>query len=228
MAGLFYFLYFQVFKTVNNKTMAATLLKINPENPQMSKIAQVVEILRNGGVIIYPTDTIYGLGCDLHNARALEKVCRLKGLKPDKANLSFICQDLTHISDYAKMDTGTYKVMKKALPGPFTFILEAGSKLPKVGGARKKTVGIRVPNHNIPQLLVQELGNPLISTSLRDDDEILEYSTDPELIFEKFKHQVDAVIDGGFGKNVASTIVNCENGEFAILRQGAGDINEFI
>jgi len=208
--------------------MPAILLKINPDNPQMSKIAQAVEILRKGGIIIYPTDTIYGLGCDLHNVRALEKVCRLKGLKPEKANLSFICQDLTHISDYARMDTQLYKLMKKALPGPFTFILEAGSKLPKIGGVRKKTVGIRVPDHQIPQVLVQELGNPLISTSIHDDDSIIEYSTDPELIFEKFKNQVDAVIDAGYGQNIPSTVVSCENGEITVLRQGAGNIDQYL
>ena len=208
--------------------MAATLLKINPDNPQAAKIAQVAEVLRNGGIIIYPTDTIYGLGCDLHNQRAVERVFKFKGLKPEKANLSFICKDLTHISDYAKMDTQVYKVMKKALPGPFTFILEAGNKLPKVAGVRKKTVGIRVPDHKIPRCLVEELGNPLISTSLHDDDEILEYATDPELLYEKYKHLVDVVIDAGAGNNVPSTVVSCESGDFAILRQGAGDLEQYL
>ncbi|QMU29261.1 L-threonylcarbamoyladenylate synthase [Adhaeribacter radiodurans] len=207
----------------------ATLIKIHPDNPPMNKILQVVEILRKGGIVIYPTDTIYGMGCDLHNARALERLCHLKGLKPDKANLSFICSDLTHISDYARnISTSVYKVMKKALPGPFTFVLEASSKVPRLGGIRKKTVGIRVPNHQIPLCIVRELGNPIISTSIHDDDAIIEYATDPELIFEKFRHSVDAVIDGGYGKNVPSTVINCEDEQFEVLRQGAGIIEEYV
>ncbi|MDQ4140689.1 MAG: L-threonylcarbamoyladenylate synthase [Bacteroidota bacterium] len=207
----------------------ATFLKIHPDNPPMSKIMQVVEILRKGGIVIYPTDTIYGMGCDLHNARALERLCQLKGIKPDKANLSFICADLTHISDYARnISTSVYKVMKKALPGPFTFVLEASGKVPRLGGIRKKTVGIRVPDNQIPLSIVRELGNPIISTSIHDDDEIIEYATDPELIFEKFRHLVDAVVDGGYGNNVPSTVVNCEDDQFEVLRQGAGIIEEYV
>lgn len=207
----------------------ATLLKIHPDNPPMSKILQVVEILRKGGIVIYPTDTIYGMGCDLHNARALERLCQLKGLKPDKANLSFICADLTHIADYARnISTSVYKVMKKALPGPFTFVLEASSKVPRLGGIRKKTVGIRVPDNQIPLCIVRELGNPIISTSIHDEDEIIEYATDPELIFEKFRHLVDAVVDGGYGHNVPSTVVNCNDEQFEVLRQGAGNIEEYV
>ncbi|WP_162055594.1 L-threonylcarbamoyladenylate synthase [Pontibacter pamirensis] len=204
----------------------ASFLQIHPETPQQRKILEAVEILRNGGVIIYPTDTIYGLGCDIHNARAVERVCLIKGIKPDKANLSFICSDLTHISDYAKIDTPTYKVMKKALPGPFTFVLDASSRVPKYAGT-KKTVGIRVPDNKIALQLVKELGNPILSTSVRDDDEVLEYSTDPELIYEKYKNLVDAVIDGGPGKNMASTVVDVTN-NFEVLREGSGDIEQFL
>lgn len=207
----------------------ALLLKIHPDNPPLTKILQVVEVLRKGGIVIYPTDTIYGMGCDLHNARALERLCQLKGIKPDKANLSFICSDLTHISDYVRnISTPAYKVMKKALPGPFTFVLDAGNKVPRLGGARKKTVGIRVPDNQIPLCIVKELGNPIISTSIHDDDEIIEYTTDPELIYEKFRNLVDIVIDGGYGNNVPSTVINCEDDKFEILRQGAGIIEEYV
>lgn len=206
----------------------AAFIQIHPDNPQERKIREIVDILRNGGVIIYPTDTIYGLGCDIHNARAIERVCQIKGVKPDKVNLSFICSDLTHISDYAKIDTPTYKVMKKALPGPFTFVLNATSNAPKYASAKKKTVGIRVPENNIALQLVKELGNPILSTSIHDEDEVLEYSTDPELIYEKYKNLVDAVVDGGYGNNVASTVVDATNNTFEVLRPGAGDIEEFL
>jgi tRNA threonylcarbamoyl adenosine modification protein (Sua5/YciO/YrdC/YwlC family) len=207
----------------------AQFIKIHPENPPLKKILEVVDILRQGGIIIYPTDTIYGIGCDLHNARAVEKLCHIKGIKPEKANLSFICSDLTHISDYAKgISTQTYKVMKKALPGPFTFILEASAKVPKFGGAKKKTVGIRVPDNDICVMLVRELGNPIISTSIRDEDEVIEYSTDPELIYEKYRGLVDAVIDGGYGHNIASTVVNCVDDAFEVVREGAGELEECL
>jgi tRNA threonylcarbamoyl adenosine modification protein (Sua5/YciO/YrdC/YwlC family) len=206
----------------------AVFIQIHPENPQERKIQEAVEILRNGGVIIYPTDTIYGIGCDIHNARAVERVCQIKGVKPDKVNLSFICSDLTHISDYAKIDTPTYKVMRKALPGPFTFVLNATSHVPKLAGGKKKTVGIRVPDNNIALMLVKELGNPILSTSIRDEDEVVEYSTDPELIYEKYRNLVDAVIDGGYGSNKASTVVDATNNSFEVLREGAGDIEEYL
>lgn len=205
----------------------ATFIQIHPDNPQEKKIREAAAILRNGGVIIYPTDTIYGLGCDIHNVRAVERVCQIKGVKPDKVNLSFICSDLTHISDYAKLDTPTYKVMKKALPGPFTFILEASSRVPRYAGSKKKTVGIRVPDNQIALALVRELGNPIISTSIHDEDEVLEYSTDPELIYEKYRNLVDAVIDGGYGNNTASTVVDAAN-NFEILREGAGDLEQYL
>lgn len=207
----------------------ATFMKIHPDNPPLNKILQVVEVLRKGGIIIYPTDTIYGMGCDLHNQRAIERICQIKGIKPEKANFSFVCSDLTHISDYAKgISTATYKVMKKALPGPFTFVLEASSKVPKFGTAKKKTVGIRVPENDICLTLVKELGNPIISTSIHDEDEVIEYSTDPELIYEKYRNLVDLVIDGGYGNNIASTVISCVDDEFEVLRQGAGDIEEYL
>ncbi|KAA3439254.1 L-threonylcarbamoyladenylate synthase [Rufibacter hautae] len=206
----------------------ASFIRIHPDNPQPKAIAQAVDILRKGGLVIYPTDTIYGLGCDLHNARAVERLCQIRGINPAKAHLSFICHDLTHISDYARISTQTYKVMKKALPGPFTFVLEASSKVPKLGGKRKETVGIRIPANNISRLLVQELGNPIVSTSIHDEDEVVEYTTDPELIYEKYRNLVDLVIDGGFGNNVPSTVINCENDEYEVLRAGAGDIEEFL
>lgn len=206
----------------------ADFLRIHPDNPQQKGILQAVEVLRKGGLVIYPTDTIYGLGCDLHNARAVERLCQLRGIHPAKATLSFICHDLTHISDYARISTQTYKVMKKALPGPFTFVLEASSKVPKLGGTRRKTVGIRVPDNTVALKLVEELGNPIISTSIHDEDEVIEYTTDPELIYEKYRNLVDLVIDGGYGNNIASTVINCENDDYDILRQGAGNIEEYL
>lgn len=208
--------------------MSATLLKIYPQNPELKKILQVVESLKNGGLIIYPTDTIYGLGCDIHNQKAVERVCQIKGIRPDKINFSFICYDLSHISEYANISTATFKVMKKALPGPFTFILHSSNRVPKILNANKKTVGIRVPDNTIPRTIVKELGNPIITTSIHDEDEVIEYSTDPELIYEKYKGLVDFVIDGGYGKNVASTVVDCTQDNFEVVRQGLGDINEYL
>lgn len=205
----------------------AAFIQIHPDNPQEKKIREVADILRNGGIVIYPTDTIYGIGCDIHNTRAVERVCQIKGVKADKVHLSFICSDLTHISDYARIDTAAYKVMKKALPGPFTFVLEASSKVPRYSGSKKKTVGIRVPDNNIALGLVRELGNPILSTSIRDEDEVVEYSTDPELIYDKYKHLVDVVIDGGYGNNIASTVIDAAN-NFEVLREGAGDIEQYL
>lgn len=200
------------------------ILNIHPENPNPKRIEQVVEILRNGGVIIYPTDTIYGIGCDMMNQKAVAKVAALKGLKPENANFSIVCYDLSHISNYARIETADYKMMKKALPGPFTFILNATGNMPKVFKNKKKTIGIRVPDNNIARTLVKEFGNPLIATSVHDDDEILEYTTDPELIHEKYGKQVDVVINGGFGKNEASTIVDLTEKDPEILRQGLGEL----
>jgi tRNA threonylcarbamoyl adenosine modification protein (Sua5/YciO/YrdC/YwlC family) len=205
------------------------LIRIYEENPNPSAIERVVEVLRNGGVVIYPTDTIYGIGCDITNHKAVERVCQIRGIKTDKANLSFICNDLTSISQYTKpLDTATFRLLKRALPGPFTFILKASGQVPKLLSTKKKTVGIRVPDNNIAREIVAQLGNPIITTSIRDDDEIIEYSTDPELIYEKYSELVDIVIDGGYGENIPSTIVDCTTGEFEILRQGKGLIEDFI
>lgn len=206
----------------------AEFIRLYEKGTDMRKIAQIVACLRDGGVIIYPTDTVYGMGCDIHNTRAVEKICQIKGIKPNKNNFSFICNDLSHISDYAKVSNAGFKLMKKALPGPFTFILEGNNKVPKVLSQSKKTVGIRIPDNEIPRLIVQELGNPIITTSIHDDDSIVEYSTDPELIFEKFQHQVDIVIDGGYGNNTPSTIVDATTDEFDIIRQGLGDLSVFV
>lgn len=173
------------------------LIRIYEDNPNEKSIAQVVEILRKGGVVIYPTDTVYGLGCDINNQKAIERVCTIRGIKPEKANLSFVCYDLTDISQYTKpFDTATFRVLKKALPGPFTFIFNASNQVPKLLSSKKKTVGIRVPDNRIAREIVRQLGNPIVSASIHDDDEIMEYSTDPELIHEKYGDIVDAVIDG--------------------------------
>lgn len=201
------------------------LLEIHPDNPDPRKIAQVVNILRNGGIIIYPTDTIYGLGCDITNEAAIEKICRLKGIKPNKANFSFICNDLSHISDYTMaFSTAIYKIMKKALPGPYTFILRANNQVPRLFKTNKKTVGIRVPNNNIARRLVQELGNPILSTSLKLADDIVEYPTDPYQIFYDYENLVDVVIDGGAGSHTPSTIVDVTADEPVLIREGAGEV----
>lgn len=207
--------------------MPCEFIKLYEENPEEKKLRKIVDVLNDGGVIIYPTDTVYGIGCDFSNTKAVQKICQLKDTNPQ--SLSFICYDLSEISAYTKgLSTPVFKVMKKALPGPFTFILNANSNVPKVLNAKKKTVGIRVPNNNIPRQLVQMLGRPIITTSLKDDDEVLEYTTDPELIFEKYQHDVDIVIDGGYGGNVPSTIVDCSGEEFVLVREGLGDINEYL
>ncbi len=209
--------------------MKAKLIKINSTNPQMNKIAEVVEVLRRGGIIIYPTDTVYGIGCDIHNQKAVERLCKIKNINPQKINLSFICYDLSHISEYTRnLPTNIFKIMKKALPGPFTFILNASGKVPKILNTKKNTVGIRVPDNAIPRLIVKELGNPIITTSIKDEDAIIEYSTDPELIYERFKGLVDIVIDGGLGNIEASTIVDCTTDEPEILREGLGKIEEVL
>lgn len=199
------------------------LVKIYPENPNQREISRIVEILKNGGLVIYPTDTVYAIGCDALNVRAVEKICQLKDINPNKSNLSIICYDLSNISEYARVDNQTFKVMKKNLPGPFTFILNTTSQLPKIYKNRK-TVGIRVPDNNIIRELVNQLGNPIMTTSVKDDDELLEYSTDPELIHEKYENGVDIVIDGGYGGIEGSTIVDCTNNEYEIMRQGKGKL----
>jgi len=205
------------------------LLRIYPENPNLKAIEQVVDVLRKGGIIIYPTDTVYGLGCDITNQKAIERICQIRRIKPEKANFSFICYDLSHISDYTKpIDTTTFRVLKKALPGPFTFIFNASHKVPKLLSSNKKTVGIRVPDNDIAREIVRELGNPIVSTSIHDDDEVIEYSTDPELIYEKYQDLVDIVIDGGYGGNIASTIVDCTSGEFEVIREGKGELEIYL
>ncbi len=205
------------------------LLKIYEQNPSPKAIQQVADVVRRGGLIIYPTDTVYGLGCDINNHKAIERVCELRGLKPDKANLSFICYDLTDISQYTKpFDTATFRILKKALPGPVTFIFNASGQVPKLLSSKKKTVGIRVPDNSIAREIVRELGNPIVSASIHDEDEIVEYSTDPELIYEKYGDLVDIVIDGGYGGNVASTVVDTTSGEFEVLREGKGDLTLFL
>lgn len=205
------------------------LLKIYQENPNERALEQVIEVLRKGGIIIYPTDTVYGIGCDIMNHKAIETLCKIRGLKPEKANLSFICYDLTDIAQYTKpIDTATFRLLKKSLPGPFTFIFNASNKVPKLMSSNKKTVGIRVPDNNVAREIVRMLGNPIVSASIHDDDEILEYATDPELIHEKFEDQVDIIIDGGYGDNEASTVVDCTMGEFEILRQGKGDLSLYL
>ncbi len=196
-----------------------------PENPERKKIEKSATVLRNGGVIIYPTDTVYGLGCDIFNQRALERLRQIKGVKSKGLNLSFICYDLSHISEYTRhLDTPIFKLMKKALPGPYTFILEASSKVPKILSAKKKTVGIRIPDNNIPRDIVRELGNPIITTSIHDD-EIHDHATDPEVIFDEFKNQVDLIIDGGPGNVEPSTIIDCTGQSPQIVREGLGDVN---
>jgi len=199
------------------------LLKIYPENPNDRHIRMVVECLLDGGVIIYPTDTVYGLGCDIFKHKAVERVATIKGINLSKANFSFICYDLSHITDFTRpLSNPTYKMMKKATPGPYTFILEANNKVPKLFQTKKKTVGIRVPDNNICREIVNILGNPILTTSIYDEDELIEYTTDPELIYEKYKDLVDIVIDGGFGGNQASTVIDCTSDEFEVLRQGKG------
>ena len=205
----------------------AELIKIYEENPNPKQIAKVVQVLRKGGLVIYPTDTVYGLGCDITNSRALEKIARIKGIKLAKANWSFICADLSNLSDYVRqIDTATFKILKRALPGPYTFILPGSNSLPK-DFKKKKTVGIRIPDNTIAQALVSELGNPIVSTSIYDEDELLEYTTDPELIYEKWGNLVDIVIDGGYGDNVASTVIDLSKGEPEIIREGKGSVDIF-
>lgn len=205
----------------------AILLNINSSNPQEKFIKQVVECLRDGGVVIYPTDTVYGIGCDIHNARAVERICKIKGIKPNKSNFSFVCNDLSHISEYTKnVSTPVFKVMKKVLPGPYTIILEASNKVPKLLYNSKKTVGIRVPANNICKLLVSELGNPILSTSVKEeDDDILEYITDPEEIYDKYNHLVDIVIDGGNSGMIGSTVLDASSGDIEVVREGLGEID---
>ncbi len=202
------------------------LLKLYEKNPEQKVVQKVVELLQYGGVIIYPTDTVYGIGCDITKARAVERVARIKGIRPEKARFSFICSDLSHLSDFANhVDNTTFKLMKSYLPGPYTFILNASTQVPKSIKQKRKTVGIRIPDNNIILEIVRQLGNPILTTSLKEDDQILEYPTDPELIYEEYRDMVDAVIDGGYGGLIPSTIIDCSGDEPEVIREGLGEVD---
>lgn len=199
------------------------LLRIHPDNPGERQIRMVVECLRDGGIVIYPTDTIYGIGCDIFKVKTVERIAELRGLKPGKTMFSFICHDLSQLSEFTRpIENPVFKVMKANLPGPFTFILNANNNVPRHIQSKRKTVGIRIPDNQIPLEIVRQLGNPIMSTSVHDDDEIIEYTTDPELIYEKFQNLVDIVIDGGYGGNVPSTVVDCTSGFIEVTREGKG------
>jgi tRNA threonylcarbamoyl adenosine modification protein (Sua5/YciO/YrdC/YwlC family) len=202
------------------------LFRLNPNNINSQTVDRIVNLLQSGGVIIYPTDTVYALGADITKQNAFKRICRLKGIKPDKSNFSFVCSDLSHLSQYAKpISNSVFRIMKKALPGPYTFILEANSNVPKLLKQTKKTVGIRVPDNAICKAIVEQLGNPLISTSLHDNsDDILEYFSDPEVIYRQYQNQVDAVVDGGFGNIYTSTVIDCSEDEPIVIREGLGDL----
>ena len=205
----------------------AELIKIYEKNPNPRAISRVVDCLRSGGLVIYPTDTVYGLGCDITKFKALERIARIKGIKLEKSNLSFICHDLSNLSDYVRhIDSYTFKLLKRSLPGPYTFVLPSSKSLPKPF-KNKKTVGIRIPDNEIILELVRQLGNPIMSTSIYDEDEILEYTTDPELIYEKWHKLVDLIIDGGYGGNEPSTIIDLSDEEPVVLREGKGDLEIF-
>ncbi len=200
------------------------LLKIYEENPNPREIDKVVEVLQNGGIIIYPTDTVYGIGCDITKPKAVEKIARYKNMQVEKSNFSFICSDLGHLSDYTRpIPNHTFKLIKRHLPGPFTFILNASNNVPKYFKGKKKTVGIRIPENEIVLEIVRRLGNPILSTSVHDEDEIIEYTTDPELIYEKFGDWVDLVIDGGYGGNIPSTVIDCTSDDPSVIREGKGE-----
>ena len=202
----------------------AQFIKLYEDNPNTKQVKQVVDIVKAGGLIIYPSDTVYALGCDITHTKALERVAQIKGVKLAKANFSFVCKDLSNLSDYVRqIDTTTFKLLKRALPGPYTFVLPGNNNLPSVF-KKKKEVGIRVPDHGIVQAIVQELGNPIVSTSIKDDDEVIEYMTDPELIFEKWQNRVDVIVDGGYGGNIASTVIDLTSGEPLLIREGKGSL----
>jgi len=208
----------------------AEYIRLYEENPDPRRVSQVVALLKGGGVLIYPTDTVYALGCDITQARAVEKICRIKGINPKKHNFSIVCADLSHLAQYTRViSKPVFKMMKKGLPGPFTFILEANTQVPKLLHSQKKTVGIRVPNHGIPRAIVEALGHPILSSSLpHGAEEPIEYSTDPELIFEKYEHEVDLVIDGGLGGLIPSTVLDCTGDEVVCLREGQGDFQGLL
>lgn len=202
----------------------AELIKLYEENPSEKELIKIAKILKKGGLIIYPTDTVYGLGCDINNNEALAKIAKIRGVKLEKANFSFVCEDLSNLSEYvAQIDSQTFKILKRNLPGPYTFILPGNNNLPSVF-KKKKTVGIRVPDNAIPRAIVKYLGNPIVSTSIKDEDDLLEYTTDPELIAEKWDKLVDIVIDGGFGDNVASTVIDLTTEQPTLIREGKGSV----
>src|SRR5690554_4638054 len=202
----------------------AEFIKIYNENPNPRAIKRVVEVLKDGGVIIFPSDTVYALGCDITNSKAMERVAQLRGVKLEKANFSFICESISNLSDYVRqIDSSTFRILKRNLPGPYTFILPGNNNLPTVF-KKKKEVGIRVPDNAITQSIVHELGNPIISTSIKDEDEVIEYTTDPELILEKCGNLVDLVIDGGYGGNIASTVIDLTGDEPEVIREGKGSL----
>jgi tRNA threonylcarbamoyl adenosine modification protein (Sua5/YciO/YrdC/YwlC family) len=204
--------------------MAAELIELHPVNPQENKLKKIVSCLQDGGLVIYPTDTVYGLGCNLHNARAIERLCKVQGINARKLNLSFICSDLSHISEYVKnLPTPVFKLMKKT---PYTYILEANNKVPKIFDSRKNSVGIRVPDHPVPKMIVELLGNPILNSSIKDIDEIVQYTTDPQEIFERYKNLVDIVIDAGIGGNIPSTVIDCQSGTPELVREGLGEFTE--
>ena len=201
------------------------LLSIHPETPSPRHIKMVVECLSDGGIIIYPTDTVYGLACDIYKPKSFERIAQIKGIKKEKANFTFVFTDLSQLSEFTKpLPNEVFRLMRNSLPGPFTFILNAGNNVPKIFQSKKKTVGIRIPENNIAQEIVKELGNPIMTTSIHDDDDIIEYTTDPELIYEKYKDIVDIVVDGGFGDNVPSTIIDCTGVEPIVVREGKGNV----
>ena len=202
------------------------LLKVHPENPSQRQILKICEVLRKGGVVVYPTDTVYALGCDIYSTRAVDRIARIRGIPVKKANFSFIFSDLSQISDYAKLISNpVFKMMKAYLPGPYTFILPARNNIPRIFHSNKRTVGVRIPDNNIPLEIVRELGHPIMTTSIHDDDELIEYTTDPELIWEKYKDMVDAVVDGGYGRNEPSTVIDCTEDEPVVVRMGIGEVD---
>jgi len=202
------------------------ILKIYPENPNPKAISQIISVLENDGVIIYPTDSVYGIGCDIHNHKAAARVAQIKGVKLEQANFSLIFNDMSQLSEYVRqLNNNTFKLMKHCLPGPFTFILNAGNKVPKIFTQKKKTIGIRIPDNNIIRAIVKSLEHPILTTSVKDDDEIVEYTTNPELIHERYEKLVDLVIDGGYGNNVGTTIVDCTGEKPVLIRKGIGNID---
>ena len=208
------------------KNHSAVIYRIFEDNPEQTKIEETVQSFREGGVVIYPTDTVYALGCDLHNMKAIERITRIKSFTSQKPEFSIICKDISQVSQFTKViSNDIFKIMKRVLPGPYTFILEANNKIPKSINQKRKTIGIRVPDNQITLAIVENLGNPIITTSMKEEDDIVEYYTDPEDIIEKFSNQVDVIIDGGMGKNKPSTIVNCSSGHPIIIREGLGNID---